>query len=128
MKKRLLLVCCVLCMVLGLCACGDKKSSDAAITSTWKVTEITTNGETRRAEDFTSDAKDILPAITCNDESSCVFSVNGKSHNGKLEKISDNHYTIIYDDTDVTMDAQINGKVLTVESSNGTVKVVFETE
>lgn len=130
MKNKILLFAVMAVMVLGcLCACGSSgngaDTSDADITSSWKLVEMTVSGKTERYDNF-PDIGGRAPKFSCTDGKNFTFTLNGKSHTGTLTE-SDGVYTLNLSDSKAKMEAVISGNKLTLSLADGAGIIVFET-
>lgn len=124
MKKKVCLLCSLLCVLCLLWGCGSADSSgDASITDDWQLVEMTHTGTTTKYEDL---PKGYEPTFSCTDGIHFTFSQNGKSHSGTLTE-SEGVYTLNYDDTAKKMEAKISGNrmTITIVGSDST-EFVFE--
>lgn len=125
MRKKIVSVVMILILVFCMTACGSS-SKGAKITSTWKLVEFTVNGKTITYSGSTID--DYAPNFSSKDGKTFVFSSNGKSHTGILEKNGDK-YILNYDDTTKQMEATISGDSMTIVIvGSDSMKLVFEAE
>jgi len=142
-KKLLLAVGSMMLAGLLLFGCGDKDAAvqsgndaaateaenadDAAITAKWTLVEFTTESGTTKYEDLSEADQAISPKFRTEDGKTCVFSLEGKDHNGTITE-KDGTYVIAYDDTDRTMIATIKGKEMTIVNDTGTLTIIFRAE
>ena len=125
--KRTVVILAVIAAVICLCACGGDKKKNASITSNGRFVQSTVNGKTNTRDDFSLIDEKNLPAFKCSDGKTCVFSLNGKSHKGYVSE-KDGIYLISFDDTDRTMQAVIEDKLMTLTNDKGTVTIIFAVE
>lgn len=129
MKNKVLLIAVMMVMVFGcLCACGNSEKagniSDADITSSWKLVEMTISGKTERYDQF-PDLSGRAPEFSCTDGKNFTFKLNGKTHTGTLTE-SDGVYSLNLSDSKAKMEAVISGNKLTLSLNDGAGVIVFE--
>ncbi len=100
--------------------------SNSAISDNWELVEYTVNGQTVKAENLSSEEREISPSFVCKDGKNCVVSLNRKDHKGHVTYLEKGKYSISFDDTDQGMTAHISGKKLTLINDSKTVTIVFE--
>jgi len=140
MRKKqtiLILMTAVICLVFAMTGCGSAQavsldeSGNAPITSAWKLVQFTVNGKVTKMADEPWWVKVMLndknPKFSSSDGVKCVFSNNGKSHEGQMT-LEDGVYNIAFGNAEASMEAVISGKTLVITSKNGTLEFVFETK
>lgn len=140
MKRKLLLLACGV-MVMGslLGACGNVGSGQAGngkavqsetsvapeLVAKWSLVQFTVNGKTSKAEELLPDVRLRAPEFTCEDGTHCEIKLNGKSHAGTISN-EDGTYVISFNDTDQKMTVTLDGDVLELTNTKGTVTMVFQ--
>ena len=104
-----------------------ESADDAAITAKWTLVEFTTQSGTTKYEELSEEDQKAAPAFRTEDGKTCVFSLDGKDHNGTITE-KDGTFVITYDDTDKTMIATIKGNEMTIVNDEGTLTFIFRTE
>lgn len=126
MKKKVCLLCSILCVLFLFWGCGSSDSSEnASITDDWQLIEMTHKGTTKKYEEL---PKNLAPTFSCTDGTNFVFSLNGKSHSGTLVELEDG-YMLNYDDATAKMKTKISGNrmTITIVGSDST-EFIFETK
>lgn len=149
MKKKVCLLCSILCVMFLFWGCGSSDSSEnasitddwqfvlvhrlalkitgnALITDNWQILIMTVNGKTVTYEGIPVDS--FAPEFSCSDGINFTFSLKGKSHSGTLTE-SGGVYTLNYKDTTKTMKAKISGNRMTITiADSNAMKLIFETK
>ena len=140
MKQKLVLLACgirVMGSLLGACGkaeggqAGNGKpvQSEAAVApelaAKWSLVQFTVNGKTSKAEELLPDVRLRAPEFTCEDGAHCEITLNGKSHAGTISN-EDGAYVISFNDTDQKMTVALDGDVLELTNTKGTVTMVFQ--
>lgn len=130
MKKRVCLLCSILCVMCLLLGCGSSdSSSNASITDDWQLIEMTVNGKTEKLKKgIPADSPSLAPQFSCTDGTNFTFSLNGKSHSGTLTE-ANGVYTLNYKDGGKTMEAKISGNRMTITIvGSDSMELIFETK
>lgn len=127
MKKKVCLLCSILCVMCLLVGCDSSGSSgNASITDNWQLVEWTVNGKTEKFKDIPPDS--LSPQFSCTDGTNFTFSLKGKGHSGTLTE-SEGVYTLTYNDTFKKMEARISGNRMTITMADSDVmELIFETK
>ena len=135
MGKRMkgALLCCMLFTLCFLCGCGGKKTDEAGnavIQSDWEFAESTINGSTLNVENDSDAMKeftaDVTPTFECSDDMHCVFTLNGKFHDGTVTEESTGRYRIDFYDNYKSFLVEIVGNCMTFRNEKGNVSLVFK--
>ena len=120
----------VLCL---LCGCGGKMTDangNAVIQSDWEFAESTINGSTLNVENDSAVMKefmaDVTPTFECSDDMHCVFTLNGKFHDGTVKEEGAGRYRIDFYDNYKAFLVEIAGERMTFRNEKGNVSLVFK--
>ena len=120
----------VLCL---LCGCGGKMTDangNAVIQSDWEYVESTVNGNTLNVENDSTAMKefmaDVTPTFECSDDMHCVFTLNGKFHDGTVKEEGTCRYRIDFYDNYKAFLVEIVGERMTFRNEKGNVSLVFK--
>ena len=127
------LLCCMFLSLCLLCGCGGKKTDaggNAVIQSEWEFAESTINGSTLNVEDDSAAMKeftaDVTPTFECSDDMHCVFTLNGKYHDGTVTEEGTGRYRIDFYDKYKSFLVEIVGERMTFRNEKGNVSLVFK--
>lgn len=116
----------LVCAMLLCVGCSDKKNDkikgDERFTYDWYMYSLTGDKGTT----YSSQGDPYAAKFESSDGESCVFTNNGKPHNGTLTKIEGNRYNLVFDDSKAHVEAEISDDTLTIDFSNGKIVVVFK--
>ena len=105
--------------------CGSTKDNgDKRFTYDWKISSMTNRTDTI----YFSENEPLAPEFSSSDGISCVFTNNGKSHNGTIEKKEEDIYTIKFEDSNALMEAEISEDTLTITINDGAMILVFKAD
>lgn len=105
----------------------EATQAEVSLTSDWELVEFTVNGTTSKAADMDVQERKDAPAFRCEDGEHCVVNMSGKDHNGTIKE-EGGQQVIHFDNTEVTMTAEVSGNTLTLVNDKGTVTMIFQTK
>lgn len=108
--------------VFAGCA-GINNKGDKRFTYDWKAYSMTNNGSTM----YIHETDPVIPEFSSSDGKTCIFTNNGKSLSGTIEKKEGNRFNIKLE-TDVIIEAEISEDTLTLSFNRGQIILVFKAD
>lgn len=123
MKRKHIVLCLVMILtMLVFTGCGSKEEKgDKRFTYDWKIYSIESNGKTTYIEAHTIYG----PKFSSSDGVTCVFSNNGKDHNGTLTKLDEDLYSLEFEDSKADTKVEISEDTMTL-TINDKMVLVFK--
>lgn len=125
-KKNVVVYGILMLTMLVFAGCkGAGDEADKRFTYDWELYSITSDGKTVV---YTEQDQAFAPEFSSSDGVTCTFTNKGNEHKGTIEKKEGSLYTIQFEDSSASMEAELTDDTLTLTINGGSMVLLFKTD
>lgn len=121
MKKKRIILLCILAVMFCLAGCGKEKKNSDLITSNWVWMTMQSSSGTLNNP---GDGKMLFPKFESDGTNFTISTSSDKVHKGTIKKDGDNKYSLYTEKSVKAGEAEINNGILSI--TLGTIVITFE--